>query len=154
MINELLVLLAQHCREVHPSPWQRPFREPGGSQLADVSGSCSACEQLNPSGFFDAWHHTDPAAAQAIAAQQQMISASGWVYFTSIRTAAGRTRRPGICPSGTGAVVHAKLPAQVARLDALLPDGEINWRIHVDDLRSHNVRLDSSTTSTNVGGIR
>lgn len=125
--------LLEHCRTSHPSPWDWPHLA-GVMGTPDQPGECERCAELNPARFVECWHHTDPAAAAAILRSQRFLATSGWVYFTNLHSAVDEQRQPGICPRGRGAVLGVRVPSGIARLDAVLPGGEVNWRVHVKDL--------------------
>jgi hypothetical protein len=99
----------------------------------EISGSYS---DDMVSGMLDLFHRTTPAAAAAIYASGRMLSKenTGEAFFS---TSSGDGQADGY---GT-AVVHIRVPEELAELDDEFPDGEQHYRVAVTALKAeHFVR--------------
>ena len=137
----------KHCADLHPSPVH--FFARCGPREVEPSW-CEVCARLAPTPTLVAWHHTDEAAADKIAASgtfkgrspgAELVDGAGWVYLTTWATFEHGT--PGTCPRGLGKVIEVEVPAGHARVDAMRR-GEVQFRADA----AHTVTCSIHSTRT------
>ena len=106
-------------------------------------------DQPAPAMMLDLYHRTTTEAAATIYAEQRMTTKypTGEVWFSNRITGQGE---------GYGeAIVHIRIPEEMATLDDEFPDGEEHYTVQARDLRpEHFIAQASTATNTEIAALR